>query len=194
MRPDIEQTDLAVSSSKLFPKRRLASRWCKKLDIEAAWKDFQFRGIEATFDPALSILFGVNENGVELPIEPMHVTPRDAFQEAVLGKNSDVLREIGVINAARLQIEHFGCKQRGKSDRSGRADDDLSKFFPLNIVEHLEDRRETQLLEFILGQFKFADWREIFDRNIIDVQIRCWRQPPPVPFRLQRRLPSFCGL
>ena len=53
---DIEQTDLAVSSSKFFPKRRLASRWCEKLDIEAAWKDFQFRVIETTFDPALPIL------------------------------------------------------------------------------------------------------------------------------------------
>src|SRR5437870_2803690 len=81
---DIEQTDLAVSRSKLFPKRRLATRWGEKLDIEATWKDFQFRVIEATFDPALPILFGVNENGVELPIEPMHVTPGHAFQETVL--------------------------------------------------------------------------------------------------------------
>jgi hypothetical protein len=77
--PDIEQTDLAVSSSKLFPKRRLASCWCEKLDIEAAWKNFEFSGIEATLDPALSIFFRVNENGVELTIEPMHVTPCDAF-------------------------------------------------------------------------------------------------------------------
>ena len=34
--PDIEQTDLAVGSSKPFPERRLASRWREKLDIEAA--------------------------------------------------------------------------------------------------------------------------------------------------------------
>ena len=91
---------------------------CEKLDIEAAWKDLQFRGIEATLDPALPIFFGVNENGVELAIEPVHVAPRDAFQEAVLSEDPDVLREIGMINAARLQIEHFGCKQRGKPDRA----------------------------------------------------------------------------
>ena len=75
-----------------------------------------------------------------------------------------------MIDAARLQIEHFGCKQCGKPDRPRRADDDLSKFFPLNVIEHLQNRRETQLLEFILGQFKFANGREIFERNIIDVR------------------------
>ena len=75
-----------------------------------------------------------------------------------------------MINAARLQIEHFGCKQRGKPDRPGRADDDLSKFFPLDIVEHLKDWREAQFLELILRQFEFADGRKVFDRDIKALQ------------------------
>ena len=56
-----------------------------------------------------------------------------------------------MINAARLQIEHFGRKQSGKPDWAGCADDDLGKFFALDIVEHLKDRREAQFLELILG-------------------------------------------
>ena len=105
----------------------------------------------------------------------MHVTPRDAFEEAVLGQDADVLREIGVINAARLQIEHFGREQAGQPDRARRADDDLSEFFALNIVENLKNRREAELLQLVFGQFEFANRREIFDRDIVRLQIRRWK-------------------
>src|SRR2546430_4706562 len=78
---------------------------------ETARKNFQLRRIEAALDPALSIFFRVDENDVELAVKPVHITPSHAFEEAVLGKNADILRKIGVINAARLQVEHLGRKQ-----------------------------------------------------------------------------------
>src|SRR5438552_18637575 len=114
-------------------------------------------------DPALPILLGVDVNGIKLAIEPMHVTPRHTFKKAVLGKNADVLGKISVINAARLQVEHLGGEQSSQSNRAGRADDNLSELFPLYVIQHLENRRETQFLQFVLGQFKFANGREIFD-------------------------------
>src|SRR6266699_3170229 len=101
----------------------------------------------------------------------MHVTPRHTFKEAVLGKNADVLWKIGVINAARLQVEHFGREQRGQSNRPGRADDNFRESSALYVIQHLENRRETQFLQFVLGQFKFADWREIFDREFVNSQV-----------------------
>ena len=126
-------------------------------------------------DPALPIFFGVNKDGIELTIEPVHVTPRHTFKEAVLGKNADILWKIGVINAARLQVEHFGREQRGQSNWPGRADDNLSEFFPLYVIQHLENRRETQFLQFVLGQFKFANGREILDGDVANLQLtpRC---------------------
>src|SRR5262249_9048713 len=138
----------------------------KEVGIESARQDFQFCGIKAPFDPALSILFGIDEHGVELPVEPMHVTPRDAFQKAVLGKDADVLRKVGVINAAGLQVEHLGGEQPSQSNRAGRADDDLSESFPLDVIQHLQNWRETQFLEFVFRQLEFADGREVFDWDI----------------------------
>ncbi len=41
------------------------------------------------------------------------------------------------------------------------------EFFPLYVIQHLKNRRETQFLQFVLRQFKFADGREILDRNIV---------------------------
>ena len=73
----------------------------------------------------------------------MHVTPRHAFEKAVLCQDADVLREISVINAAGLQVEHLGREQRGESNRSGRADDNFTEPFSLDVVQHLENRRET---------------------------------------------------
>ena len=81
--------------------------------VEAARQNFQFRGVESASDPALPVLFGINENSVELPIEPVHVSPCHAFKETVLSQNPDVLWEIGVINAAGSEIEHLCREQRG---------------------------------------------------------------------------------
>ncbi len=85
----------------------------KQVGVESARQNLQFRRIESALDPALPVLFGINENRVELAVEPMHVTPGHAFKKTVFGQDPDVLREIGVINAARLQVEHFGREQRG---------------------------------------------------------------------------------
>jgi len=38
-----------------------------------------------------------------------------------------------------------------------RADDDLSEFFSLYVIQHLENGREAQFLQLVLRQFKFAD-------------------------------------
>ena len=121
-------------------------------------------------DPALPVLLGIHKDGIELAVEPMHVTPRHAFEEAVFSKNADVLGKISMINATRLQVEHLGREQSRQSNRPGRADDDLSEFFPLHVIQHLENRRETQFLQFVFGQFKFADGREIFDWDVVDAQ------------------------
>src|SRR6266478_3162744 len=117
----------------------------------------------------------------------MHVTPRHTFKEAILGKNADVLWKIGVINAARLQVEHFGREQRGQSNRPGRADDNFSEFFPLYVIQHLENRRETQFLQFVLGQFKFANGREIFDWDVVDAQVVSRNNDRQIPVRLRAR-------
>src|SRR5436190_9063600 len=115
----------------------------KQLCIESTRENFQFCGLKPALDPALQIFLGVHENGVELPVKPMHVTPRHAFKEAVLSKNADVLREIGVINAGGLEVKHLRREQRRESNRAGRADDDLGESFPLDVIQHLQNRRET---------------------------------------------------
>ena len=97
----------------------------------------------------MAIFFGIDEDTVELAIEPVHVTPGDAFEVAVLGEDSDVLRKIGVVNPAGLQIEHLGSEQRGQANRAWGADDDLGKLFALDIIQHLEDGREAQLLQLV---------------------------------------------
>ena len=76
-----------------------------------------------------------------------------------------------MINAARLQIEHLGREEPGQPDGPRRADDDLSKFFPLNVIENLENRREAEFLQFVFGQFEFADGFEILDRDIVCLQL-----------------------
>src|SRR6266436_2746188 len=142
----------------------------KQVSIEAARQNFQSCGIEPMLDPALPILLGVDVNGVELAIEPMHVTPRDTFKKAVLGKNPNVLGKIGVINDTRLQVEHLCGEQCSQSNGPGRADYNLSESFPLYVIEHLKNRRETQFLEFVFGQFEFADRREVPDWDVVDAQ------------------------
>ena len=79
----------------------------EKVGVESARENFEFLRIESAIDPALAILFGVHKNSVELAVEPMHVIPGETFEKAVLGQDADVLRKIGVINPARLQIEHL---------------------------------------------------------------------------------------
>ena len=79
--------------------------------------------------------------------------------------------KIGVINPARLQIQHFRREQSAEADRPRRADDDLGELFALNVFEDLQERREAQLLQLVFRQFEFADRPEVFQRNIVDGRI-----------------------
>src|SRR5229473_2844428 len=101
----------------------------EQLRVEPARKNFQLGRVKPALDPAFSIFLRVHENGIELSIKPMHVTPGHAFEKTVFGQDSDVLRKIGVINAAGLQVEHLGREQSRETDWSGRADDDFGESF-----------------------------------------------------------------
>ena len=76
-----------------------------------------------------------------------------------------------MIDPARLQVQHLGGEQCGEANRSRRADDDFVETFALDIIEHSEDGREAELLQFVFGQLEFADRFKISDRNISDVQL-----------------------
>ncbi len=167
---DVKEPDLAVGRPEFFPECGVASRWREQFGVETARKNFQLCRIETAIDPALSIFLRIDEDGVELAVEPVHVTPGHAFEKAVFGEDADVLRKIGVINAAGLQVEHLGRKQRSEADRSWRADDDFGESFSLDVIEHLQNRRETQFLQFVFGQLEFADRSKILDWDIVDLQ------------------------
>ena len=48
----------------------------------------------------------------------------------------------------------------------------ISVNFPaLDVIEHLQNRREAQFLQFVFRQFKLADRREIFDWDIVDLEL-----------------------
>src|SRR5207237_8569667 len=96
--------------------------------------------------------------------------PGGTLQKAVLREDANVLRKIGVIDATRLQVEHLGREQCSQANRARRTDDDFAKFFSLNVVEHLENGRKAQFLQFVLRQLKLADWPEVLDLNVVDVQ------------------------
>ena len=101
----------------------------------------------------------------------MHVIPGHTFKKTVVRQNADVLRKIRVINAARLEVQHFRRCQCGQPDWSGRADNDFSESLALNVIEHAQDWREAKFLQLILRQLEFADRFEIFDRNVDDVNL-----------------------
>src|SRR2546430_11144623 len=71
-----------------------------------------------------------------------------------------------MVDAARLQVEHLGREQCGQSNRPRGADDDLSEFLALYVIQHLENRREAQFFQLVLRQFKFADGRGVFDWGV----------------------------
>src|SRR2546430_17709115 len=76
-----------------------------------------------------------------------------------------------MVDAARLQVEHLGREQCGQSNRPRGADDDLSEFLALYVIQHLENRREAQFLQLVLRQFKFADGRGGFDLGVTNVLV-----------------------
>ena len=80
----------------------------------------------------------------------MHEMPRHTFEKGVVGQNANILRKIGVINPARLQVQHFGREQRRQSNRPRGTDNDFAETFALNVIEHPHDWRETELLQLVL--------------------------------------------
>ena len=68
----------------------------------------------------------------------MHANATRRFQGSYPPvRNADVLGEIGVINAARLQVEHLGRKQPGRVRRVPVLLIIISsKFFSLYVIEH----------------------------------------------------------
>src|ERR1043166_5989646 len=108
---DVKETNFAVAvAAESFEERGIASFWVKEFGVEAARENFQFRRIKPALDPALAIFLRVDEDSIELAVEPVHVTPCNALEETVLGQDADVLRKIGMINPAGLEIEHFRRK------------------------------------------------------------------------------------
>ena len=53
------------------------------------------------------------------------IAPGERLEKIVVGEDADVLREIGVIDAAGAQAEDLCREQRGQTDGAGRADDEL---------------------------------------------------------------------
>src|SRR5437016_10275354 len=138
----------------------------EQLCVQSAWENFQFFRIKTAFDPAPPIFLRVHEHGIELAVKPVHVTPGHAFEKTVFSQDADVLRKVGVIDAARLQIEHFRREQCSQTDWPWSADNNFAELFSLDVIEHLQDWRKTKLLQLILGQFEFADRFEVFDWSV----------------------------
>ena len=136
----------AIGFTEFLPKPRVAVFGTEECGVETSWQNFQFFRRKSPRNPASSILLRVDKYAVELPVEPLHVMPGYAFHETIVGQNADVLREVSVINAARLQVQHFRRRQRRQPDWSRRADNDFSESFALNVVEHAQDRWETKFL------------------------------------------------
>src|SRR5207237_541967 len=93
----------------------------------------------------------------------MHVIPGHTLKKTIVGQNADVLRKIRVINAARLEVQHFRRCQCGQPDWSGRADNDFSESLARNVIEHAQERRQTTSSQLILRQFEFATQSDLLD-------------------------------
>jgi len=58
--------------------------------------------------------------------------------EAVLGKDTDILGEIGMVDPGRGQTEHPRGAEGGEPHGTGRADNDLGESSRLQMVDDLE--------------------------------------------------------
>src|SRR4026208_1782898 len=92
----------------LLPELRFAPRWVKECGVETAGENAQlFRG-DAALNPCAAVAFAVNVNHIERVVEPLHVAPGKRLEERILREDANVLRKIGLIDAARAQAEHLG--------------------------------------------------------------------------------------
>ena len=77
-----------------------------------------------------------------------------------------------MVDARGAQAEQLGAAERAEADRPRRADDELGETLALDVIEHVEKGREAELLQLVLGNFEFADGREILDRDVGDRKLR----------------------
>ena len=162
---DIEDTQLAVAKASPFPEVILPFSGMKEAGIEASREDAQLPGGDAAVDPAPAVVLGVHVDGVKLGVEPVHVVPCQRFHQSVLGEDADIFRKIRVVDAGGGEAKHLGGRKCGKAHRAGCADDDLGEVPRLEIIDDLQERRKTQLLQLVLGQLKLPDRREVLERN-----------------------------
>src|SRR5437660_11462265 len=99
----------------------------EQLCVQSAWENFQFFRIKTAFDPAPPIFLRVHEHGIELSVKPVHVTPGQALEKTVFGQDADVLRKIGMINAAGWQVAHLGRDPGRESDGAGSGEEDVGE-------------------------------------------------------------------
>ena len=91
------------------------------------------------------------------------------------------------------RFEHLGGEQRRQADRARRADDDFGEAFALDVIEHLHDGREAELLQFVLRQLEFADRLKVLDRNVVDAELAARRDNDEILARGALQPRSFCG-
>src|SRR6476646_10452815 len=119
----------AVVFAEFLPKPRIAVFGTEECGVETTRQNFQFFRRKSPRNPASAIFLRIDKY---------------AFQETIVGQNTDVLRKVGVINPAGLQVQHFRRRQRRQPNWPRRADNDFSESFALNVVEHAQDRWETK--------------------------------------------------
>src|SRR5438477_12253548 len=140
----------AIGFTEFLPKPWVAVFGTEECGVEPAWQNLQFFRRKSPRNPASPILLRVDKYAVELPVEPLHVMPGYAFHETIVGQNADVLRKVGVINAACLQVQHLRRRQCRQPDGSRSANNNFSESLALNVVEHAQNRWETEFLQLIL--------------------------------------------
>ena len=84
-----------------YPVLQAADILCVKANVVPVGKD-NVAHVEVTREIARQEV-----GGIDLAVEPMHVTPSQAFEETVFGQDAHVFGDVGMINPARLQIQHL---------------------------------------------------------------------------------------
>ena len=162
----IKQTDFTILQSAFLPKLDVAALGSEQPRVQAARQNMDAIGLDPPRLERLAVVAGVDINDVHLLVKPLHEIPRQGLHPRVIGQDAHVLREVGVVNTARLDPENLRREQGAQSDRTRRADDHLGETLALHVIDDFQDGRKAQLLQFIFGKFEFADRLEIFDRDI----------------------------
>src|SRR5258708_33017322 len=108
----------------------------------------------------------IDVDQVQLGIEPLHEIPGQGLHVIVLGEDPHVVRNISVINPDGAYVEDFGGDQSRQTYRARGTDNQFRESLLLNVVDHMQNRREAQILKFGLGELKFSDGDEVLDGNL----------------------------